>query len=309
MIRPRNPDGFDAFWRGTVAEAESATLDYALGPPVSVEPAGTGQTNPGTITTEHEIRTFDFRGIGGERLNGWIATPDEALSPGFLWIAPYGRESAMPNQYGTRPGFVSLSFNFFGRPSFLEEVYKPANGYLADGVLDPETWIFRRMFQNAVIAGRVLADLPQTDASRLASMGMSQGGGMSVWLGAQVDWIKAVCADMPFLGGMHEALVKNVYRYPLKELVDFMERSGDRDRVLRTISFFDTVNQASRCVKPTLVSVGLKDPAVKPVQARSVFEALPGEKRLIDYDWGHDWHPDMIENNRSWLDRWLTGAQ
>jgi hypothetical protein len=26
---------------------------------------------------------------------------------------------------------------------------------------------------------------------------------------------------------------------------------------------------------------------------------------MVEYDWGHDWHPDMIENNREWLERWL----
>jgi cephalosporin-C deacetylase len=158
------------------------------------------------------------------------------------------------------------------------------------------------MFQNAVIASRVLSDLPQSDSGRMGSMGMSQGGGISIWLGAWVERVRAVCADMPFLGAMHETLLKNVYRYPLKELMDFMSTVADgQEQVLRTISYFDTLNQASRCSKPTLVSIGLKDPAVKPVQAEAIYEALPGPKALKIYDWGHDWHPDMIENNLQWL--------
>ena len=27
----------------------------------------------------------------------------------------------------------------------------------------------------------------------------------------------------------------------------------------------------------------------------------PREKNLVEYDWGHDWHPEMVENNRRWL--------
>src|SRR5205823_5017641 len=114
---------------------------------------------------------------------------------------------------------------------------------------------------------RILAELPEVDSSKIGSMGMSQGGGLSIWLGAWSDRVKAVCADMPFLGGMHETLMKNIYRYPLKEIMDFMSTVPEGEsQVLRTISYFDTLNQATRCTKPTLVSVGLRDPAVKPIQ-------------------------------------------
>jgi cephalosporin-C deacetylase len=303
--QPNIPAGFDDFWTQNVAEAESAPLDYHIAAdPTRPTPSENGQTAPGLISDRHEIRTFSFRGIQGETLNGWIAKPlNGAISPGLLWIAPYGRESVLPNQYGTRDGYISLSFNFFGSDAFHQEKYAPSRGYFAQGVLDKETWVFRAMFQNAVIASRMLADLPSVDSTRIGSMGMSQGAGISIWLGAWSERIKAVCADMPFLGAMHETLMQNIYRYPLKELMDFMSTIPNGEaQVMETISYFDTLNQSTRCRKPTLVSVGLKDPAVKPVQARAIYEALPGKKKLVTYDWGHDWHTEMVENNRQWMD-------
>ena len=306
MIAPYVPEGFDEFWRANTAEAEAAPFDYQISPETVVPSPDVGQTSPGTISTAHEIRTFTFRGISGETLNGWIAIPNGGAGPwpAFYWVAPYGRESLMPNQYGTRDGYVSLSFNFFGSDAFHQEKYEPKRGYFSEGILAKEDWVFRRMFQNAVLATRVLADHQDVNPNALASMGMSQGGGISIWLGAWCSRIKAVCADMPFLGALHETLMKNVYRYPLKEIMDFMQNVPDGERkVMETISYFDTLNQATRCSKPTLVSVGLKDPAVKPIQVRSIFEALPGEKKMVEYDWGHDWHPDMVGNNREWLGR------
>ncbi len=302
--QPYVPEGFDEFWRSTTAEAESHDLDYLIGEIAEVHPTKDGQVDPGTITTEHQIRTFTFRGMAGEILNGWIAEPfGPGPHPAFLWIAPYGRESVMPNQYGTRSGYVSLSFNFHGMPAFHQEKYTPARGYFSEGAGDKESFVFRRMFQNALLASRVLANLESVDAGKIGSMGMSQGGGISVWLGAWTGRIRAVCADMPFLGAMHETLLKGVYRYPLKEVLDLIAASSDgEEKVMRTISYFDTLNQATRCTKPTLVSVGLKDPAVKPPQARAIYAALPGKKELHEYNWGHDWHPDMVETNRAWLD-------
>lgn len=303
---PYPPEDFDAFWRETYSEADRATLDFELGEPVApdsipIDPHA-GQTHPGEITFDHRIRRLGFRGMAGGRLEGWVAFPEAERSPAFLWVAPYGRESLVPNQYGTRPGFVSLSFNFFGHGPFYQAKYVPASGYLTEGVDAPRTWIFRTMFQDCVLATRVLASLPEVDETRLASMGMSQGGGLSIWQGAWNPRIRAVCADMPFLAAMHETLLQSVYRYPLKELLDFMGESAEaRARVMRTLSYFDTLNQATRCAKPTLVSFGRKDPAVKPVQVQAVFGALPGEKRLIEYEGGHDWDRGMVANDRDWL--------
>jgi len=294
-LQPHIPEGFDAFWKEITEEALNATLDFD-------RHRGNSYDLPG-----FEVETFSFRGIGAQDLHGWVAFPDKAKAESkklraFLWIPPYGRESLLPNAYGTREGFVSLSFNFFGHEAFHQEKYRKERGYFAEGVLDPHTWIFKRMYQNAVIAARILQSLPEIDPNRIGAMGMSQGGGMSIWLGALVPFVKAVCADMPFMGGMSERLGQHVYRYPTKELIDFANQvPNGLETIKRTISYYDTLNVATRCTKPTQVSLGEKDPASKPHSVEAIYNALAGKKILRKYPIGHDWYPDMISNNREWL--------
>ncbi|MCE9558227.1 MAG: acetylxylan esterase [Armatimonadetes bacterium] len=159
------------------------------------------------------------------------------------------------------------------------------------------------MFQDCFIAARVLEAQFEVDEKRIGCMGMSQGAGLSIWLGAHCPVIKAIACDRPFLGGMPVTLSKTAYRYPLKELVDLMEAIPfGRERVMHTLSYFDTLNQATRCHIPTQISRGLKDPACRPETVDAIFQAVIAvEKNLVTYDWGHDWHPDMVVNNRDWL--------
>jgi cephalosporin-C deacetylase len=285
------PDGFAEFWQEAFAEAAEAPLDFSL--------TASEKEAPG-----HAIWRLSMRGIGGEALHGWAAQPhDEDKAPGFLWIPPYGRWSMPPNEYGTRPGMASLSFNFFGEDAFHEEAYTPARGYFAQGVESPQTWVFRTMFQNAVIAAHTLASLDFADEDRIGAMGMSQGGGIAIWLGAWCPLVRAVCGDMPFLGGFGWVMDQlERWRYPLKEIHDWI--GGDPVRAAQarqTIAWFDTVSQAEHCHRPTRISLGQKDPAVRPEQARAIFKALPGEKELAEFDWGHDWTPAMISGNHAWL--------
>lgn len=242
---PYLPEDFDEFWQETVAEALAAPLDCHRSISNDYDLEG------------FEVQTLDFRSVTGQRLNGWIACPPGARRlPGFVWIPPYGRESKLPDEYGTREGFVSLSFNFFGESAFHQEKYVTSRGYFAEGAESPETWVFRRMLQDAIIATRILQAQIEADEDRIGAMGMSQGGGISIWLGAWCPIIRAVCADMPFLGGVNLSLNQNVFRYPLKELTDFMQTIPvGEERVMNTLSYFDTVNQATRCHKPTQLSL------------------------------------------------------
>jgi cephalosporin-C deacetylase len=289
-FEPYPPEDFDEFWQEAVAEAQAHPLDYHR-----------------SLSNEFDLPGFtveriDFAGMAF-RIHGWLAFPPGARRlPSFVWIPPYGRESLLPNEYGTREGFASLSFNFHGHDAFHQEKYTTPRGYFAEGAGDPNTWIFRRMLQDAILATRVLQAQTEADEDRIAAKGMSQGAGIAIWLGAWSPIVKAVCADMPFLSAITHTLTQEVYRYPLKELSDFMENEPlGRERVLNTVSYFDTMNQATRCRKPTHVSLGLKDPACRPANVRATFEALAGPKELVEYDWGHDWHPEMVERNRRWM--------
>jgi cephalosporin-C deacetylase len=200
-----------------------------------------------------------------------------------------------------------MSFNFFGYEAFHQEKYAPDRGYFAEGAGDPHTWIFRTLVQDCLVALRVLQAQLEVDEDRIAAMGMSQGGGLAIACGAHSPIVKAVCADMPFLGGIKSRLLDSVYRYPLKELGDYMENTPLGQALLfNTLSYFDSVNQATRCKAPTHASLGLKDPASRPDAVRSIFDALAGPKELVELDWGHDWHPEMISGNRAWMAKWLA---
>lgn len=290
LLKPYVPSGFEPFWREITEEAFAAPLDWGRKPQSEQH------------SDHHQIETFSFRGIDGQTRYGWLALPPQTQVPGFVWLAPYSRWSMLPNKYGARPGYASISFNFHGESAFHQEEYTPARGYFADGALDRQTWVFRRMYQDSVIITRLFESLNEVDSSRIVSMGMSQGGGMSIWLGAWCKLIKAVVADEPFLGAMPFVLTAKAFRYPLKELADLAFTNSDSEqRVRATLSYFDTLNQAAFCEVPTRVTLGLKDPAVKPDQVRAIYEALPGKRELEELDWGHDWHPQMITGAEQFL--------
>lgn len=285
------PEDFRDFWQETV--------NAALAAPIEVSNFKFKTFDHPT----HQVDSFQFIGIDGTPRYGWIAYPAGArYLPAFLWVPPYGRESKLPDDYGTREGMVSMSFNLHGETEFHQEKYRVERGYMGIGAGDPDTWIYRRLFQDCIIALRILQAQVQVDEEKIGVSGMSQGGGLSIWLGAFAPMVKAVCSDMPFGCALGHSILNYAYRYPLKEMRDFADSIPVGEaRVLHTLSYYDTVFHAQHCAVPTHVSVGLKDPSCRPPNVKMAFEALPGDKLLTELDWGHDWHPSMVESNLHWF--------
>lgn len=297
LLHPYPPDDLDEFWQAIQSEAESTPLDYVRRQAEHPAPQGLC------------VVRLDFRGVKGESLSGWLAHPCEISGrlPAFLWLPAYGRWSHLPDEYSTRPGMVSMSFNLHGLDAFHREEYTPSRGYFAEGIESPETWVMRKHAANTLLALRVLEAQSEADEGRIAVGGMSQGAGLAIWAGAWSRRVRCVVADMPFLSAMRYVFSMPVYRYPLKEITDFAGRIPlGMERAMHTLSYFDTVNLATRCTRPTQVSLGLRDPAVKPEAARAVYNALAtDDKRLIEYPGGHDWDPGMVERNLEWMNNHL----
>lgn len=292
---PWVPEGFDEFWYGLVGEAMSAPLDLSR-----------TWVDEG-VSDSHVVQLLAFRGAGGSTRQGWIAFPHGARRlAGFLCIPPYGRWSMQPNEHGTRAGHVSMSFNFFGEGPFHHEPYSVERGYFAEGAESPDTWVFGRMFQDCVIALRLLQAQVEVDEHRLGATGLSQGGGMALWLGAFCPLVRSVVADMPFIAGVPWVLQRNVHRYPIKELIDFMDSLPlGREQVMNTLSFFDTLNVATRVEVPTRLTYGTRDPSVHAPQVLAIHKVVSAPKEIEELDSGHDWHPRMVEGTLSWFRRTL----
>ena len=285
------PEDFQQFWDEATAEAMECPLKVS-----------NFRVLPHQAST-HEIETFSFAGISGKARHGWLAYPEGARNlPGFLWVPPYGRESKLPDEYGTRTGMVSMSFNFHGEDAFHQEIYRKERGYFADGAEDRHSWIFRSMFQDAIIALRILHAQVQVNSDQIGVAGMSQGGGMSIWLGAWMPLVKSVCAEMPFMCGMGDTVKNYAYRYPVKEIADFMDEIPIGEaRVMNTISYYDTIYQAEYCKVPTHITVGTKDPSCRLPNVQAMYDNLTCKKHLEIMEWGHDWHPSMILNTKRWF--------
>jgi cephalosporin-C deacetylase len=170
-------------------------------------------------------------------------------------------------------------------------------GFLTRGLIDANTYYYRRLFVDAALLIRLVANLPEVDAARILLRGTSQGAATA--LAAQaisgVPLLGTVC-HLPFLCAIRRS-AEMVDTPPYSELTTYLSMYPDRVRkVFEVLDYFDGVNFAARCQSPALFTVALMDTVSPPsaVYAAVNHYAGPTQLAVLPYN-GHEGAPELQE--------------
>jgi len=286
----KSPADFDTFWRRTLDE----TRQYDLNP----------QFSPVNYSlTLVDIYDVTFAGYAGQSVKGWLVLPKqhEGKLPCVVEYLGYGS--------GRGFGFEHLLFASAGYAHFVMDtrgqgsVWRHGDtpdlaidgdnpqfpGFMTRGILNPETYYYRRVFADAVRAVELVRSHPAIDVSRIAVTGGSQGGGISIAVAGLVPDLTAVMPDVPFLCEYQRA-TSLVDTAPYSEIASYLKIHRDKlETVFNTLAYFDGVHFAARSKTRALYSVALMDTICPPSTVFAAYNHLDAPKQIAIYDYnGHE---------------------
>jgi cephalosporin-C deacetylase len=282
------PADFDAFWAATLAEARAYGLDARF------EPVETGLS---TVTVED----VTFHGFGGQPVKGWLLRPANASAPlpTVVEYVGYGGGRGLPHErlVWASAGYAHLTMDTRGQGSAWQVGDTPDDGpagnshpgFATRGVLNRDTYYYRRLYTDAVRAVEAARTHPAVDATRVLVTGGSQGGGTALATAGLVGDLAGVIADVPFMQHIRRA-TEITDGYPYKEIAEFCKVHRDKvEQVFATISCVDGVNFAARATAPALYSVALMDEICPPSTVFASFNHYAGPKEIEVYPYnGHE---------------------
>ncbi|MET7883218.1 acetylxylan esterase [Streptomyces avermitilis] len=278
------PEDFDAFWAKTLQEARQYDLDPRF------EPV---ETHLETV----QVYDVTFAGFGGHPVKGWLTLPARADAPlpAVVEFIGYGggRGLAHTHLLWASAGFAHFVMDTRGQGSGWGggDTPDPVGsapaypGFMTRGVEDPESYYYRRLFTDGVRAVEAARAHPLTDSARVAAVGASQGGGITIAVGGLVPDLAAVAPDVPFLCDFPRATTLTD-RDPYREIGRYLKtHRGRAEQVRRTLSYFDGVHFAARGSAPALFSAALEDQTCPPSTVFAAFNAWAHtDKSIKVYD-------------------------
>ncbi|MFF2361305.1 acetylxylan esterase [Streptomyces sp. NPDC058122] len=299
------PEDFDSFWARTLKEAREHDLAARF------EPVGI----PLKTVAVHDVT---FAGFGGHPIKGWLTVPAWANSPlpTVVEFIGYGGGRGLPHTHllWASAGFAHFVMDTRGQASVWGggDTPDPVGsapafpGFMTRGIEDPETYYYRRLFTDAVRAVEAARSHPLVDPARVAALGGSQGGGITIAVGGLVPDLVAVAPDVPFLCDFPRATTLTD-RAPYREIGNYLKtHRGRTEQAWRTLSYFDGVHFAARGRAPALFSAALEDQTCPPSTVFAAFNAWGNADKEIEvYDFND--HEGGGPYQQAAQLRWLPG--
>lgn len=277
------PTDLDAFWSTTLAEARRHDLA------VTCTPVDTGLT---------VVDSFDvaYAGFGGTTIRSWLHLPAGRSGPlpAIVEYLGYGGGRGLPHErfLFAAAGYAHLVMDTRGQGSTWSVGHTPDPdasgapfhpGFMTQGILDPATYYYRRVFTDAVRAVEAVRTMDAINTTRIAVTGGSQGGGISLAVAGLVPDLAGVLPDVPFLSDFPRAITF-ADTDPYCEIVRYLKTHRDHvDQVATTLAYFDVANLVRRAPSPALFSVGLMDPICPPSTVYAAYNLYAGPKEIREY--------------------------
>lgn len=277
------PDDLEAFWVDTLDSARQHDLS------VTCTPVENGLA---------VIDTFDvtYAGYGGTPIRAWLHLPAGRSGPlpAVVEYIGYGGGRGLPHEQvlWAAAGYAHLLMDTRGQGSTWRVGDTPDPdaggapfhpGFMTQGILDPATYYYRRVFTDAVRAVEAARTLDAVDPARVAVTGGSQGGGISLAVAGLVPDLAGVMSDVPFLSDFPRAITF-ADSNPYGEIVRYLKAHRDHvERALGTLAYFDVATLCRRAKAPALFSVGLMDDICPPSTVFAAFNHYGGPKEMREY--------------------------
>ncbi len=339
-IRETRPSDFRAFWDKALADYAAVPLDARVeseaktfqGKEIDAYNLNSaclpGDYDPeGHKCEAVESYKISFAGPDGGRVYAWLAKPlGKGPFPAMLVLPGAGFNARPRPLEHARHGFLAIDVQVHGQDVDLPK-YERLPGYNDHFVFEPiEKNYFRNLYLRAVRAVDYLCSRPDVDGKRIAAVGGSQGGRLSVvvaGLDKRVAAIVPSIANSPNYPELHWVARCNGLDEPFDDpqdpkfqgrpKFDGMDLHGappaPEDADGRCIAYYDPMNFAPDIHCPAMISAGLIDPVSPPTSIWAVYKRLASQDKSVVALPGlaHDWSAEFDRRAWRWLEKKLDG--
>jgi len=301
-ISPR-PGDFEEYWDKALAELDATDPAPKLIPSKAIAPRNA------------EACDLWFTGVGGARIYAKYLRPKNAPRPhpAILHFHGYTGNSG---DWSDKLNYVSEGFSVAaldcrGQGGKSEDnsatLGNTHHGHIIRGLNDsPEKLLFRSIFLDTAQLARVVMSLEEVDAERVASIGGSQGGALSIVCAALEPRIKKCVSVFPFLSDYRRTWEMDLYKDAYAELRTYFRHFDPlherEDEIFTRLGYIDIKNLAPRIKADVLMGLSLMDTICPPSTQFAVFNNLSGSKEGAIYpDFGHETLPGFYDKAFNFL--------
>ena len=287
------PDDFDEYWDRALKELDNTDMK------LSITESDFKMPN---------VECFDvyFTGVKGGRIYAKLLKPKHisGRAPAAIKFHGYSGQSGdwTSSLNLVAVGFVVAALDTRGQGGKSDDL-NPVRGHTLNGQIvrglgdpNPDNMTFRQCFLDTAALAKIVMQLDYVDENRVAAIGSSQGGGLTLACAALEPRICKVVPTHPFLSDYKRvwdmdlavdayAEIKNYFRWfdPLHE---------HENEIFTRLGYIDVQHLAPRIKGEVFLTTGLSDNICPPSTVFAAYNHITSKKSMRIYpDFGHEAMP------------------
>lgn len=301
--RNPKPADFDKYWDESIAEMK------AVDPQIEIIPAS---------FKSPVADCFDmyYTGVNGARIYAKLCKPKNITGkcPAIVAFHGYNGSSSAWGAYipWAASGFIVAAMDCRGQAGKSQDVGgnmgKTTIGHIIRGLNDedPKKMMFRDMFLDTAQLAGIIMDMDDVDESKVAAMGGSQGGALTIACAALEPRITKAAPSFPFLCDYKRVWEMDMAERAYAELKTYFRENDPRhereDEIFTRLGYIDLQFLAPRIKADVKMFTGLMDNVCPPSTQFAAYNKMTCKKDVVIYpDFGHEGLPDSWEITYEWF--------
>ncbi len=291
------PSDFDSFWDESIREMKSLKAEVTL-------------TKASFEAPNAECFDLYFTGMFGSRIYAKYLRPKNRTGkiPAVLQFHGYSGNSGdwLDKLSYVNAGMAVAAMDCRGQGGRSEDLTPTIgpthHGQIIRGLSDsPEKLLFRQTFLDTAQLANIIMSFDEIDETRVAAMGGSQGGGLTIACAALEPKIACAVPVFPFLSDYRRVwemdLCKDAY-VELKNYFRHFDPCHDReDAIFYRLGYIDIQHLARRVQAKVFWGIGLMDSVCPPSTQFATYNKLTCQKEMKIYpDFGHEGLPGFHDS-------------
>ena len=298
------PEDWEQYWQTALEALNRWPVQYTL-------EEDEGFRVPGVVCSH-----LWFTGLGGARIHAQLMKPTAFPGKRPAVLLFHGYEGHSHDYFEKLPfaqsGIVVAAMDTRGQAGLSEDNLQTYGstfqGHIVRGIRekDPQKLFFRNVFLDTVLLARIVSSLDFVDSGKLASVGFSQGGALSIACSALSGLMNRTVAGYPFLSDFKRVVELGWSNRSYDELTSYFKLEDPRhlreDWFYNKLGYIDVRFLAEKLTAPVLFYTGYGDRICPPSCQYSVYNRIKAPKTHGIYpEYGHELLPGSWQEILLWL--------
>lgn len=287
------PADFDAFWGAAKDELAQVEPNFRM-----TEKPELKHSNG------DKVYLIEMQSLNNITIRGYLSMPSGYKTgqklPVSIYLPGFGAQAVVMQ---SSSAMAILSISVRGQPLADDKLKPRREEYITTGITDKNKYILRGAIMDCVRAIDFICSRPEFDVTAIYAAGASMGGYFSLVLPSIDNRIKIASANNPVFSNFRSLVVTSAHDFPMGEILAAAKKKGWKmDAILDNLDYFDLQNFTGNIKAKTVVGIGLLDNLAPPTNGLSMFNNIPGNKKLFVFpNLTHDIGPEIGAYTGKWV--------